>query len=100
MSSTNKTTNYELSQFVGSDKPAWLADYNSDMSKIDTGIYNAQGKANTNESAIGTLSNLDTTAKSDLVSAINEVKGTADKVGNLSNLTTTYEELIMFSIEE
>ena len=41
MSSTNKTTNYELSQFVGSDKPAWLQDYNADMSKIDTGIHNA-----------------------------------------------------------
>lgn len=36
MSSTNKTTNYELSQFVGSDKPTWLGDYNSDMAKIDT----------------------------------------------------------------
>ena len=35
MSSTNKTTNYDLSQFVGSDKPAWLSDYNQDMSKID-----------------------------------------------------------------
>ena len=35
MSSTNKTTNYELSQFLGTDKPAWLSDYNTDMSKID-----------------------------------------------------------------
>ena len=36
MTATNKTTNYELSQFVGSDRPTWLGDYNSDMSKIDT----------------------------------------------------------------
>lgn len=36
MSSTNKTTNYELSQYVGSDKPTYLGDYNSDMLKIDT----------------------------------------------------------------
>ncbi len=35
MTATNKTTNYELSQFVGSDRPAWLGDYNSDMLKID-----------------------------------------------------------------
>lgn len=35
MTATNKTTNYELSQFVGSDRPTWLGDYNSDMSKID-----------------------------------------------------------------
>lgn len=36
MSHTNSTTNYELSQFLGSDKPAWLVDYNGDMLKIDT----------------------------------------------------------------
>lgn len=35
MTATNKTTNYELSQFVGSDRPTWLGDYNGDMSKID-----------------------------------------------------------------
>lgn len=35
MASTNKTQNLELSQFLGTDKPAWLADYNSDMEKID-----------------------------------------------------------------
>lgn len=35
MTATNKTTNYELSQFVGTDRPTWLGDYNSDMSKID-----------------------------------------------------------------
>lgn len=36
MASTNKTTNYELSQYIGSDKPTYLGDYNADMLKIDT----------------------------------------------------------------
>lgn len=36
MSSTNKTTNYNLSQYIGTDKPTYLGDYNSDMLKIDT----------------------------------------------------------------
>lgn len=35
MTATNKTVNYELSQFVGADRPTWLGDYNGDMSKID-----------------------------------------------------------------
>jgi hypothetical protein len=35
MSSTNKTTTLKLSQFVGTDKPDWLTDYNEDMKKID-----------------------------------------------------------------
>lgn len=36
MSSTNKTPNYELSQYIGTDKPTYLGDYNGDMLKIDT----------------------------------------------------------------
>ena len=36
MAATNSTANLELSQFVGTDKPDWLTDYNGDMLKIDT----------------------------------------------------------------
>ena len=85
MSSTNKTSNYDLSQFVGSDKPAWLTDYNGDMGKIDTAIKNAadtatgaDGKADTNATSIGTLANLTTDVKTSLVAAINEVDSHAD----------------------
>lgn len=35
MTATNKTENYDLSQFVGTDRPTWLGDYNGDMKKID-----------------------------------------------------------------
>ena len=45
MASTNKTTNYELSQFQSSDIPAWLTDYNGDMQKIDAGIHAAKVQA-------------------------------------------------------
>lgn len=41
MTATNHTENYNLSQFVGTDRPTWLGDYNGDMTKID-----AQLKAN------------------------------------------------------
>ena len=92
MSSTNKTTNYELSQFIGSDKPAWLTDYNQDMSKIDTGVNNAQttataadGKADANTTAIGTLSSLNTESKTSLVAAINEVDTNADTAQGTAN---------------
>ena len=110
MSSTNQTTHYELSQFLGTDKPAWLTDYNSDMSKIDAGVYSAQstatgadGKATTNATSIGTLANLTTTEKTNLVGAINEVNTTAgtaqntatgasdtanSAIGKVNNLTT------------
>lgn len=35
MGATNRTFRTRLSQFVGSDKPTWQGDYNSDMKKID-----------------------------------------------------------------
>ncbi len=35
MSATNTTTNYSLPIFVGSDKPAWLVDFNGAMNAID-----------------------------------------------------------------
>lgn len=92
MSSTNKTTNYDLSQFIGTDKPAWLSDYNGDMGKIDAGIATAQstatgadGKATANASAIGTLSNLTTEAKTNLVAAVNEVNTNASTAVNTAS---------------
>lgn len=85
MSSTNKTTNYELSQYISSDKPTYLGDYNGDMSKIDTGIHGAKAQADTNATNIGDLTTLTTESKSNLVGAINEVDSHADtNAGNIS----------------
>ena len=96
MASTNHTANYNLSQFLGTDKPAWLGDYNSDMSKIDAGIAGAastasgaDGKATSNATAIGTLASLTTDVKTDLVSAVNEVDGHADTAQNTANTALT-----------
>lgn len=118
MASTNKTTNYDLSQYVGSDKPSYLNDYNQDMSKIDLGIHAAKSEADTNATAIGDLSDLTTTATSDLVSAINEVDSNADTanatavqadgkattnataIGTLANLNTTVKSDLVSATNE
>lgn len=55
MAHTNATANYELSQFLGTDKPAWLVDYNGDMLKIDTALKNNADAASTNAGDIQTL---------------------------------------------
>ena len=65
MASTNKTQNYDLSQFVGTDRPTWLGDYNSDMEKID-----AQLKQNADDIASATAGSL------------TSVSHTADLTGN------------------
>lgn len=45
MAHTNQTPNYGLSEFLGTDKPAWLVDYNGDMEKIDLGLKAAKDVA-------------------------------------------------------
>lgn len=64
MSSTNKTANTVLSQFIGSDKPSFLTDYNSDMQKIDTAIKSASDLASASDTkattALSGVSDLDT----------------------------------------
>lgn len=60
MTATNHTENYDLSQFVGTDRPTWLGDYNSDMTKID-----ARMKANADaieQAAQGGLTSVSHTA--------------------------------------
>ena len=107
MSSTNKTSNYELSQFLGTDKPAWLSDYNTDMSKIDAqmklnadGVTAATGASTTNTTNIGTLSNLTTDEKTSLVAAVNEVDSHADSAGNLANSANTTANAAKTEAEE
>ena len=91
--STNSTTHYNLSQYIATDKPTYLIDYNQDMSKIDTAIYNAMSKATVNEANIGTMTDLTTTAKTSLVNAINEINtqlgaNTTNIGTNTSNIAT------------
>ena len=92
MSHTNSTTNYNLPQFIGTDKPTWLNDVNGAMSAIDAQMKlnadsatSAGTSATTANNAIGTLANLETTAKTDLVSAVNEVNTTAGTALNVAN---------------
>lgn len=92
MSHTNSTANYSLPQFVGSDKPAWLTDVNSAMTSIDTQMKanadsasTANASATTANSNIGTLANLNTTAKTNLVSAVNEVNTNLGAVSGVAS---------------
>lgn len=53
MSSTNKTPNYKLSQYIGTDKPTYLGDYNGDMLKIDNQLKANADSASNAESTAG-----------------------------------------------
>lgn len=97
MSSTNKTTNYNLSQFIGSDKPAWLVDYNGDMSAIDTQMKaNADAVASAQTTANTANSKADTNASaiSTLDSQINGASGVAADVVAVQSVVNTINSLI------
>lgn len=95
MASTNKTTTLDLSQFVGTDKPDWLTDYNDDMEKIDTWATtadsdinaannNASGAKTTAEAASQTANAATTsaaeanTAVQNLLASLNWIRGSID----------------------
>lgn len=89
MSSTNKTTNLELSQFIGSDKPQWLVDYNGDMSKIDAGVATVKAQADATDLTVAShtssIANL-SQATSDQATAITALRTDVD--GNTGSINT------------
>ena len=106
-SSTNKTTHYELSQYVSSDLPTYLVDYNGDMSKIDTGINTAQTTADTASTAATNAataaSTAQTTANTAITNAATAQSGVvtnATNIGTLANLTTVEKTSLVGAINE
>ena len=73
MASTNKTVNYELSQFEGTDKPSWEADYNADMLSIDTNLKAVSDVANGASGDISTLDGRLTTAEGNISTNANDI---------------------------
>ena len=94
MSSTNHTTNYNLPQFVGSDKPAWLGDINPAMSAIDSAMHANATKA---QQGIDDASTAQTTAETaeghaqDAITNAGTAQRTAD--GAVASLSETNTKL-------
>lgn len=89
MSSTNKTTYYELSQYVGSDKPTYLGDYNSDMLKIDTGLHAAADDASTALSTANAANSAATTASTTASTALSTAQTASDTASQAQTTAET-----------
>ena len=86
MSHTNSTTNYGLPQFLSTDKPFWLTDVNQAYVAIDTGMKNAQDKADSADSTA-------TSAASDASDALaNAATADAKGAGAVAYISETYSE--------
>lgn len=115
MSATNHTTYYGLSQFLGTDKPAWLVDYNGDMATIDSAIKGvADDISGVSTTASSADSKADTNAQNitQLDTQINGASGLATDVvtcqGNINTINsligngtpTTTDKTIIGAINE
>lgn len=112
MSATNSTLNYELPQFIATDKPAWLVDFNGAMSTIDTAIKeaktagdNAQATANTNAANIQTLDGTVTSQGTALGVLSSDVAGNTGSINTINSLIgngqpTTTDKTIIGAINE
>ena len=121
MSSTNKTVTIELSQYVGTDKPTSLSDYNGDMLKIDNAIAadrdaistaqtkanTADGKADTNKQSIDALAaeiNGDPEVPSDtgIAGDVNGLKSAVNTINSLigNGEPTTTDKTLIGAINE
>ena len=126
--STNKTANYDLPQFVGTDKPTWLGDINQAMADIDAGMHEnatnissmasdvatASATASQASQDVSALTSTVNTLSSDVTavtttannaqqtatSALNTANTANGNIGNLSQLVTTDKTSVVNSINE
>ena len=86
--STNKTANYELPQFVGTDKPTWLGDFNEAMSDIDTGMHANATAISNMQTDVASATQAASRASQDvtaLTTTVNTLSGTVTSVQTTAN---------------
>ena len=94
MGATNTTSHYNLSQFVSTDKPAWLQDYNGDMAKIDAGIDAAKVAADTAQTTANAASGAATQNTNDITALTTTVTGQGSNITALQLAVNTINSLI------
>lgn len=80
MGSTNKTTGYELPQWIGTDKPTFLGDLNDAFLKIDTGLTANKGDASSAVATAGAAKQSADNATTKVAELTQTVAGLNDSV--------------------
>lgn len=93
MSSTNKTPNYKLPQYIDSDKPTFLGDFNAAMKIIDKGM-------NDNKNSAGEGSNKMDEANARIGDAEKTLTETQNQVDSISGLADTIETKVQTALTQ
>lgn len=91
MSATNKTTYLDLPQFIGTDVPSWLGDFNGAMEKIDTGYNNVDikaGQAASTANSASSKADINTQSITSINAELTTLKKAVQNYDNILNFKT------------
>lgn len=95
MAYTNRTPNFQLPQYIGTDKPTYMGDFNSAMSTIDLNLYAAKTAADTaseisgdNATAIGNINGQINTINTEISGIKTNLTATTTVANNANTLAT------------
>lgn len=112
MSATNATPTIGLPLFIGTDKPAWLVDFNGAMNTIDSAIANLQAAESGTSTSLAALSQSlealsgtvtqHTTALTTLTTSVSGNTGSINTINSLigNGEPTTTDKTIIGAINE
>lgn len=91
MSATNKTTYLDLPQFIGTDVPSWLGDFNGAMEKVDTGYNNVDikaGQAASTANSASSKADINTQSITSINAELKTLKNAVQNYDNILNFKT------------
>lgn len=95
MGYTNKTSHYNLPQWIAGDKPSWLGDVNTAMLNIDTAIAGADASASAAESSAAAANAQVQAQEAKITKNTTDIQALtenlADTQGEVNNVKTTAE---------
>lgn len=95
MGYTNKTSHYELPQWIAGDKPSWLGDMNTAMLNIDTAIAASDASASAAESSAAAANAQVQAQEAKITKNATDIQALteslADTQGEVNNVKTTAE---------
>lgn len=95
MGYTNKTSHYDLPQWIAGDKPSWLGDVNTAMLNIDTAIAGADASASAAESSAAAANAQVQAQEAKITKNTTDIQGLTESLaetqGEVNNIKTTAE---------
>ena len=86
MGYTNKTSHYDLPQWIAGDKPSWLGDVNTAMLNIDTAIAGADASASAAESSAAAANAQVQAQEAKITKNTTDIQALTEQLANVSGV--------------